>query len=228
MRNHIQRELDMLQNRVLLLGARVGESLRTALDGAMACMDHENVTDEHKESVVSALKESDREIDRLEVQLEEECLKILALYQPVAVDLRNVISLLKLNNDLERIGDHSVSIAQCSRRIESGNWSLLREMLDRTFAAYQGTLQLLRSASTQGIRAILDNDDQIDDLKARVQGEIRQRLGQDPHAVQSELAGFELAYHLERVADLCTNVCEDIHYAHTAEIIRHEDPAGQP
>jgi len=225
MRTHIQRELDVLQHQVMLLASRVGESLRTALDGALECLDSETVTTERKQETFAALKKRDREIDRLEVELEEECLKVLALYQPVAVDLRNVISLLKLNNDLERIGDHSVSIAQCARWVSPGPWSRLREMLDRTFAMYQGTLHLLGNADTKGIRAILQNDDQIDELKHHIRREIRERIGTSADQIGSELAGFEMAYHLERVADLCTNICEDLHYAQTAEIIRHENSA---
>ena len=79
-------------------------------------------------------------------------------------------------------------------------------------------------ADTKGIRAVLQNDDQIDDLKHHIRREVRQRIGTNADQIGSELAGFEMAYHLERVADLCTNICEDLHYAQTAEIIRHENP----
>lgn len=221
MRTHLQRELNSLDHQVLLLASRVGENLHAALNLALETLDDESLSMERRDGVVASLQACDLEIDQLEVKLEEECLKVLALYQPVAVDLRHVASLLKLNNDLERIGDHAVSIAQCARWVSPGDWGDLKNMLDETSAVYQKMAEILRDSDTRRIQDILENDDRLDDLKHEIRRNIRHRVGKRPESVASDLAGFEMAHHLERVADLCTNICEDVYYATTGTIIRH-------
>jgi phosphate transport system protein len=169
--------------------------------------------------------EIDRNIDEQEVRLEEEMLSLLALFQPVAADLRFIVGALKMNNDLERIGDHSLNIARTVIKI-------LREpylkSIDDMYKMGQIVRSMLHDAvhsfinqDTELAKKVCETDDQVDDLNYAIQAELLQVLQQKPEKISQGLDLIYIARNLERIADLSTNLSEEVIFMRDAKIIRH-------
>jgi phosphate transport system protein len=215
MTRHLQRELDRLKKRILSLGAIVEERVRMAVkaietrDGKLA----QNIIDK------------DYEIDEAEMEIEEECLKILALHQPVAVDLRFLSAVIKINNDLERIGDEAVNIAERVRIIAK------REKLDIPFdfslMAGKSEAMLKRSLDAvvnmdldMAVKVCL-SDDEVDDFQNEAYDVIKQAIHDHPERVAYLINLLLISRHLERIADHATNIAEEVVYMIEGEIVRH-------
>jgi phosphate transport system protein len=215
MTRHLQRELDRLKKRILSLGAIVEERVRMAVkaietrDGKLA----QNIIDK------------DYEIDEAEMEIEEECLKILALHQPVAVDLRFLSAVIKINNDLERIGDEAVNIAERVRIIAK------REKLDIPFdfslMAGKSEAMLKRSLDAvvnmdldMAVKVCL-SDDEVDDFQNEAYEVIKQAIHDHPERVAYLINLLLISRHLERIADHATNIAEEVVYMIEGEIVRH-------
>lgn len=168
----------------------------------------------------------DRVIDEKEIEVEEECLRILALCRPVATDLRFVVAVLKLNNDLERMGDLAVSIARrarfFSRHTPIDVPDELQEMGNAVRSMVQKSLDALINGDDELAREVCRDDDHVDDLKRHIKGLIKVRMerGEEDDGLLLKL--LDVPRHLERIADLATNVAEDVIYMVTGEIIRHQ------
>jgi phosphate transport system protein len=167
----------------------------------------------------------DDQIDRMEVELEEECLKILALHQPVAIDLRFIVAVLKINNDLERIGDLAANIAERtvaladSGRIDppfdfTGMAASTRQML-------KGSLDCLVKMDTVLAQHVLDLDDEVDAMHSHNFQLIKEQIRSHPDHLESLTHYLTVSRHLERIADLATNIAEDVYYMIEGEIVRH-------
>lgn len=213
---HLQREIEKLKKRILILGAlveqRVDQAVRSVLERDM--------------DLGQRVVEGDREVDEAEVDVEEECLQILALYQPVATDLRFIITVLKLNNDLERIGDLAVNIAQRSRRIvELGNAIEspfdFRGMATRVQSMLRRSLQALVNSDTELARQVCADDQAVDDLHREVYALVQERIKKDPARTDALIPWITLSRHLERIADHATNIAEDVLYSVEGRIRRH-------
>lgn len=208
--------MDDLKGRTVSLGALVERALDESL-AALFARDAERAV-----KVVQA----DREIDRLEVEIEEECLKVLALHQPVAADLRFVAAILKLTNDLERIGDLAVDLSQ---RAASLAWQppiafvpTLSEMADPVKSMVRRSLDSLVELDSELAREVLIADDEIDELHRRAFQEVTDRLREQPEHVDAHIQMLSTSRYLERIADHATNIAEDVIYFLEGQIVRHE------
>ena len=222
MTRHLQRELDRLKKRILALGAMVEERVRMAVK---AIVTRDGI-------LAQTIIDKDYEIDEAEMEIEEECLKILALYQPVAVDLRFISAVIKINNDLERIGDEAVNIAERVSIIAG------REMLDIPFdysVMAEKTEDMLKRSLDAVVNMDLDvavhvciSDDEVDDLKDKAYDVIKQAIKDNPERIAYLINLLLISRHLERIADHATNIAEEVVYMIEGEIVRHGKLALEP
>ena len=222
MTRHLQKELDRLKKRILSLGAMVEERVRMARKAI------ENRDDQLAKIII----ERDHEIDEAEVEIEEECLKILALHQPVAVDLRFLSAVIKINNDLERIGDEAVNIAQ--RVLIISKREKLEIPFDYSIMAEKAESMLKKSLDAV-VNMDLDvavnvciSDDEGDDLQNEAYDVIKQAIKDNPDRVGYLVNLLLISRHLERIADHATNIAEEVVYMIEGEIIRHGRLAAEP
>ncbi len=214
---HLQREIENLKKRILQISIRVEEEIQRAVESLQ------------KNDIETAQKviAADAVIDRMEVELEEDCLKVLALHQPVAADLRFVIAVLKINNDLERIADQAVNIAERSLGLmRFPRFRLpdeLTAMLDKTRAMLRLSLQALIRVDADLARQVILQDDEVDDLNHTMYDLALQEIRRDPRQTERILQLLLAARHLERIADLVTNIAEDVIYLVEGTIVRHEN-----
>jgi phosphate transport system protein len=221
MAKHFQKELEKIKKMILALGAMVEERLHMA----------SSAIEDRDSDIARNIIKTDFEIDEMEVEVEEECLKALALYQPVAVDLRFLIATIKINNDLERIADEAVNIA---RRV--------KDIAGREVAGVQFDFSLMADKAQEMLRMSLDAlvnldldlafkvvtlDDDVDKLHRRAYDQIRNVLSDVGDGGETG-AGLSINYyllsrHLERIADHATNIAEEVIYLIEGEIVRHAD-----
>jgi phosphate transport system protein len=212
---HLHNEIDKLKKMVISLGTDVEENLHQAVQSL------ENRDTALGEKIIGA----DRLIDTREVDLEEECLKILALHQPVAIDLRFVIAVLKINNDLERIGDLAVNIAENAVFLSSQPPIDIpfdfTGMAEKTKAMLKNSLEALVNLDSKGARAVCMADDEVDAINREMYGQVQDGIREDITKLERLIHYLGVARHLERVADLATNIAEDVIYMADGEIVRH-------
>ncbi len=215
MRKHLQRELEKLKKRILSLGAMVEERVRMAIK-AIELRDA-NLA----EKIIS----KDYEIDELEVEVEEECLKILALHQPVAVDLRFLSAVIKINNDLERIGDEAVNIAErvsvMAKRERVDVPFDYSEMTEKTTSMLKKSLDALVNMDLDLAVHVCVLDDEVDDIKDKAYDEVKEAIHENPDRVGYLINLLLISRHLERIADHATNIAEEVIYMIEGEIVRH-------
>ena len=216
MTGHLHRELDILKKKLLALAAVVEETVQQAV------LALENCDDEQARRVVAA----DDRINALEVDLEEECLKALALYQPVAGDLRYIVAILKMNNDMERIGDLSrgiaervLSLTECNRVPAPYD---LRAMADEARQMLKYALDALVNRDLDLATRVVTLDDQIDQRHADNFEAVKKAIQEDPGAIHAHMSYLTVSRHLERIADLATNIAEDVVYMVQGKIVRHQ------
>lgn len=215
MTRHFQRELSQLKKRILSLGAMAEERVRAAVK-AMETRDSELA-----EKIIS----TDYEIDEAEMEIEEECLKILALHQPVAVDLRFISAVIKINNDLERIGDEAVNIADRVLIISK------RKRLDIPFdfsAMAEKAEMMLKISLDAVVNLDLDlavkvvvSDDEVDASEHEAYDVIKKAIEGHPDRVGYLINLLLISRHLERIADHAQNIAEEVIYMIEGEIVRH-------
>jgi phosphate transport system protein len=215
MRMRLQRDIDKLKKRVVSLGALVEERFRMAKkaieyrDGALA----------------RKVVEGDIDIDRLEVDIEEDCLKCLALHQPVADQLRYIVAILKMNNDLERIGDLAVNIAERAEAISARRNLLIPfsygGMFQKTEEMLENGLDSLVNMDLLLAYDVLSRDDEVDSMKDAIQVQFYQELKKNQYDTELLLNLFLVSRHMERIADHATNIAEDVIYMITGVIHRH-------
>jgi len=213
---HLNKEISKLKKSILQLSAMVEENVRRAVDSIA------------KRDVQSArmVIVKDAEIDRFEIDVEEECLKILALHQPVAIDLRYVIACLKMNNDLERIGDLAVNIAKRSIAISEfadGDPLMFdfHPMMDRAQAMLKKVIDSLIELNADVAMQVMAEDDQIDAMNKKVQTEVNSLIKSNPAKADYYINLLSVSRHLERIGDYATNIAEDVIYLVNGRIVRH-------
>lgn len=216
MKIHLQKEIDQLKKRLFHLSALVEENLEKAIR-AVTTSDRE---------LAREVRAADQEIDLLEVEVEEECLKILALHQPVAVDLRYLIAALKMNNDLERIGDLAVNIARGKgcRRGKPLPPELAASFLElglKSRTMLRDSLDALMNLDAPKAYQILKDDDEVDALYHELSRNLATRMTDDPQQSENTVCWLLAAKSIERVADLATNIAEDTIYTVEGKIVRH-------
>jgi phosphate transport system protein len=169
--------------------------------------------------------DSDWEIDEMEVDVEEECLKILALHQPVAVDLRFLVTAIKINNDLERIGDQAVNIAQrvlnVSKRPQLGFVFDYSTMAEQAEAMLRMSLDALVNLDVDLAFKVITLDDEVDAIQKDAYDRIKKAIKENPDRVGYLINLLLISRHLERLADHATNIAEEVIYLIEGEIVRH-------
>jgi phosphate transport system protein len=214
-RLRLKRKIEKLNSQLLTLSAQVEESVKLAV---MAV--------ERRDAVFAArVIDEDMEIDRREVDLEEECLEILALHQPVAIDLRHIIAVLKINKDLERAGDLAVNIAEAAIFLSGDS----RVKVADDFFVMAGKAQSMLTKSIDAFvntkvelaYQVLAEDDEVDRMKHKLHGVFVESTKKHSDLTATLTQLFLASRHLERIADLATNVAEEVIYMITGEIVRH-------
>ncbi len=216
MTTHLHNEIERLKKRVLYMGAEVEEAVAKAVDALVTRDTH----------LAQRVIDHDEELDQLEVEIEEECLKILALHQPVAIDLRYVVAVLKMNNDLERIADLAVDISERAMYLAShpitGIGLDIRGMAAITQRMLKDTLDSLVNSDALLARQVRASDDEVDAINAQMFAVIQDYIRQHPDRVAEAIHLLSASRHLERIADQVTNIAEDVIYMVEGEIVRHQ------
>jgi len=212
---HFQEELEALKNRLLEMGGMAEEEVRLAVKG-LVDRDHD---------LIDRVLVGDQPINSLHIEVDNRCFTLLALYQPMAADLRTIVAAVKINTDLERVGDLAVNIAEAARRYAMHPpvkklidiprmaviaQTMLRDALD---AFVRGDVQLAQR--------VLDEDDRLDDLKTQIFRELLTYMLQDPSTIEPALDLVLVSRHLERIGDHATNVAEDVIFIVSARDVRH-------
>ena len=214
MTRHIERQIESLKERIL----RVGTLVEEAISKSITALINRDVP------LAQRVMANDEEIDRIEVEVEEECLKILALYQPVAADLRFVVAVLKINNDLERMGDLAKNIAKRVAQLAGQTIDLPAEIRSMAMQAQEMVKQCL-DAVVRGdpalARQVREEDDAVDAARQRVQRRVMAGIKADPENAESLLRINSVSKHIERIADMATNIAEDVVYMVEGDIVRH-------
>jgi len=215
MARHLHRELEKIKKRILSLGALTEERVHMTADAIH----------NRDAAIANKIIESDWEIDEMEVEVEEECLKILALYQPVAVDLRFLIATIKINNDLERIGDEAVNISErvvtMSKRPDPGFIFDYTLMVEQAQSMLKMSLDALVNLDVDLAFKVITLDDSVDAIQKEAYDKIKEVIKEKPERVGYLVNLLQISRHLERLADHCTNIAEEVIYLIEGEIIRH-------
>ncbi len=212
---HLQNQIDRLKDKILTVGTMVEEALSKAI---MALVDRDA-------QLAQRVIDADDDIDRMEVEVEEECLKTLALYQPVAADLRFVVAVLKINNDLERMGDLAGNIAKRAAFLAAAEpLALPRElspMASKAKSMLKRSLDALVNWNAALARQVRSDDDEVDELRAEIRQALTRKVQSAPERTEALLKLLSVSKHLERLADMATNIAEDVIYMVEGVIVRH-------
>ena len=214
---HLERDLDELKRDVLHLGSLV----ETALGNASFVLRDRRV------KLAQAVYAGESVINEKEVQIEESCLKILALHQPVAIDLRFIVVVLKVNNDLERIGDLAENLT--ARAVYLAE----REPMPEPMAIINGMFVTIRSMLKDSLnslvkldvdlaRKVIEQDDGVDQINRQMYDDFRQMMARDASMIEQATSWLSCSRYLERIADLATNISEDVVFMVEGEVVRHQ------
>ena len=213
---HFQEELQLLQERLLEMGGLAEERVRAAVE-ALASRDM---------GAIDAVLRGDEPINELHIEIDKRCFQLLALHQPMAVDLRAIVAAVKINTDLERVGDLAVNIAEAGKR-----YSLhppVKKLID---IPHMGIVaqSMLRDSLDAFVRRdvvlaqhVLDEDDILDGLKTQIFRELLTFMLQDPGTVEPSIDLILISRHLERIGDHATNIAEDVIFMVSARDVRHQ------
>jgi phosphate transport system protein len=219
MSKHLERDLDNLQRDILSLAASVEEAVHKAI----------RALQERDVALAERVIAGDTEIDQEENHVEEECLKILALHQPVAIDLRRIAAALKINAELERMADLAEDIAeralQLARPPHIPIPQTLQRMTDLTATMVRQSLDAFVNLDARLARRVCRLDDEVDRYNVEIIEEVIHTMRATPEMVVPGLSLFSATRHLERIADHATNIAEDVIYLVEGEIVRHRPAA---
>lgn len=219
MSRHMQKDIQNLKGKLIDMSGVVEDRLYQATQSVV-----------NRDALMAqAIINGDMEVDQMEVGVEEECLKILALYQPVAVDLRFIVASLKINNDLERIGDLAVNIAERAAYLAE------REIIEMPFDVISMATKV-ENMVTRSIDALVNQDvnlayrvraedDEVDTINREMFARVKEKVPESPEQFGKLLHAISVCRHLERIADHATNIAEEVIYLVKAEIIRHSPEA---
>lgn len=215
MTKHFRRELENIKKRILTLSSLVEERVQLAARAV------EHIDAELAQRIIR----TDYEIDEMEVEIEEECLKVLALHQPVAVDLRFIIAVIKINNELERIGDQAVNIAErvdvIAKRPKPPFMFDYSEMASKAQRMLKMSLDALVNLDVDLAYKVITLDDEVDLIKNDAYDQIKQAIKELPERVGYYINLLLISRHLERLGDHATNIAEEVIYLVEGEIYRH-------
>jgi phosphate transport system protein len=215
MAKHLERDLDDLQRDLLALAGLVEGAIYKSIQALQ----------ERDVLLAREIIAGDTQIDHEENHIDEECLKLLALHQPVAVDLRRIIAARMINTDLERMGDLAEEIAERAIHLASPPLmpipEKLQRMTDLTTMMVRQSLDSFVNLDTHVAQAVMRMDDEVDRYNEEIIAELIEAMKKSPALVEAGLSMFSAVRHLERIADHATNIAEDVVYLVEGEIIRH-------
>lgn len=214
-KEHFAEQLEALRRNLILLGGEVERQIQRAIE-ALTDMDPEKAR-----AVIAA----DEEIDRMEVNIEEQAISLLALQQPVAVDLRFLIAALKINSDLERIGDHAVNIAEGAERL-AGQKAFkpfidLPYMAEVAMSMLKQSLDAFVNRDANLAKKVIRRDDILDEKNVSLIRELLTYMAEYPTLITYCIELISISKNLERVGDLATNICEDTIFIAEARWVKH-------
>lgn len=212
---HLLRDLEHLKKQILIVGALVEE----AVDKAIASLV------DRRPALAEEVIHGDDRIDLKEVEVEEECLKMLALHQPVAADLRFLIAAMKVNNDLERMGDLALNVAERAAFLATHPplpvQIAFNAMGDLVRGMLRDALDAMVRMDTDLARSVWSRDDEVDAVNRQVFETLEDLMERDPSTVERALHTLSASRNLERIADLATNIVEDVLFMVLGEVVRH-------
>jgi phosphate transport system protein len=218
---HFQEELEGLQRVLLEMGGLAEERVRLAVNGLVT----------RDARTIEATIQGDEPINRLQIEIDNRSFRLLALHQPMATDLRAIVAAVKINTDLERVGDLAVNIGEAARRYAMH--PPVKQLIDipRMASIAQAMLRDALDAyvrrDTRLARVVLNRDDELDGLKTQVFRELLTYMLQDPTTVEPSLDLILVSRHLERIGDHATNIAEDVIFMVSAEDVRHQASASE-
>lgn len=212
---HFDEQLKDLKKDILKMANQVEESISLALEALK----------KRNDKASPLIREKDRAIDEMEIAIEEKCIELIARHQPVGADLRFLISAIKMNSDLERMGDHAVNIAECIRFINQASpikpgsiiWSMAKavvEMLKESVDSF-----MINDAAAA--QKVCERDSVIDEMRNETTRIMLTYMLEEHEKIGAALQYISVARNLERIADLSTNICEDTIYIAQARVIKH-------
>jgi phosphate transport system protein len=212
---HFQEELDQLKMRLLEMGGAAEEHVRLAIKGLV----------DRDSDLIERVLASDERVNSFHIEIDSRCFTLLALHQPMAADLRTIVAAVKINTDLERVGDLAVNIAEAARRYATH--PPVKKLIDIPRMA--GIAQeMLRDALDAFVRRdvalaqdVLNEDDRLDSLKTQIFRELLTYMLQDPSTIEPALDLILVSRHLERIGDHATNIAEDVIFIVSAKDVRH-------
>jgi len=216
MSRHLQKDIAALKEKLIEMSGLIEDRVYQATMSII----------KRDDALAQAVINGDSEIDRMEVAIDEQCLKLLALYQPVAVDLRFIVAVMKINNDLERVGDLAVNIAERSAFLTTQEKIEFPFDLEEMAIMAEGMLtRSIDALINQDVREafrIRSEDDQVDAYNREMYSRIKDDLLKQPENINSLLHAISIGRHLERIADHATNIAEEVIYLVEARIVRHK------
>jgi phosphate transport system protein len=220
MQRHFDEQIADLKQELLLMSGRAEAIIRKALE-SLARRDP---------ALAEEVFADDSAIDRMEIDVEESCIQLLALQQPLASDLRLITAALKISADLERMGDHAVNIAGCAKRLASKApvkpLADLAELAEKSIAMLRDALDAFVRGDAEAARRLVRRDDEVDALNRQLFAELMRRMIADPQQVERSMTLVLVGRNLERIADLATNVAEEVVFIAEARIIKHHADEG--
>lgn len=212
---HLLRDLEKLKKEIALLGSMVEDATNRSV---IALRDR-------RADLAREVDKSDEAVDEREIKIEEECLKILALHQPVANDLRFVVTVLKVNNDLERVGDLAGNLADraafLAEREPIAIPDLILNMADKVPELLRSSLESMLEQDAAMARKVLQDDEEIDESHKKVYDLVDGAIRNDPSKSKEWIQLLSVSRYLERIADLATNIAEDVIFLVDGEVVRH-------
>lgn len=212
---HFQEELEALQGRLLEMGGLAEERVRAVVHGLVA----------RDVAVIDQVLRGDDPVNALHIEIDNRCFKLLALHQPMATDLRAIVAAVKINTDLERVGDLAVNIAEAATRYAAH--APVKKLIDIPHMAeiaqtmLHDALDSFVRRDTALAQRVLNADDQLDGLKTQIFRELLTYMLQDPTTVEPALDLILVSRHLERIGDHATNIAEDVIFMVSALDVRH-------
>jgi phosphate transport system protein len=215
---HFQEELEQLKARLLEMGGLAEDRLRLAVSGLV----------DRDGSTIERVLGGDTAINQLHIEIDDRCFKLLALHQPMATDLRAIVAVVKINTDLERVGDLAVNIAEAARRYATHppvkKLKDIPKMGDIAQAMLRDALDSFVRRDTVLAQQVLNEDDRLDALKTQIFRELLSYMIEDPSTVEPALDLILISRHLERIGDHATNIAEDVIFMVSALDVRHHAP----
>jgi phosphate transport system protein len=219
-RHHFEEDLQALKQRLLNMGALVEEKVHQAILSLI----------ERRHELAEKVRDGDKEVNDLQIEIDDRCLKLLALQQPMATDLRLITSAMKINSDLERIGDQAVNIAENVIRIlphpPLKPIFELPRMADSAEKMTRDSLDAFVRRDVALARIVLTRDDEVDLLKDHVFRILLTYMMADPGTIERALGLILISRNLERIADHATNIAEDVIFLVEARDVRHHHEEG--